>query len=81
MLKLKIKVGRYYELKINEEKNMGFAVLYGFERGKNKDVYTVMMYDHGKNVEFPIEEKTFNQWVKEERIKEITPNEALVYII
>jgi hypothetical protein len=81
MFKLKIKVGHYYELKLNEGKKIAFAVLYGFERGKNKNVYTTMMYtDHG-NFEFPIEESTFDKWVDEGRIKEITPKEALVYAI
>jgi hypothetical protein len=42
MLKPKIKVGHYYELKLGEEHTIAFAVLYGFERGKNKDVYTFL---------------------------------------
>ena len=81
MLKLKIKVGHYYEFKLNDEHAMAFAVLYGFERGKNKDVYTLMMYNSGKNFEFPIEEPVFDTWVIEGRIKEITSDEALVYAI
>lgn len=81
MLKLKIKVGHYYELKLNQDCIIAFAVLYGFERGKNKNVYTTMMYtDHG-NFEFPIEESTFDNWTKEERIKEITPEQTLAYAI
>ena len=79
MFKTKIKVGHYYELELNDKNMMAFAVLYGFERGKNKDVYTLMMYNHGKNFEFPIKETTFNKWIKEGRIKEIKPDEALVY--
>jgi len=78
---LKIKVGTYYEFKLDDKHMIAFGVLYGFERGKNKDVYTLMMYNHGKNFEFPIEETTFNQWVKEGRIKQITPDEAFVYAI
>ena len=78
---LKIKVGHYYELKLNEDKKIAFAVLYGFERGKNKNVYTTMMYtDHG-NFEFPIEEHTLDKWVNEKRIKEITADEALVHAL
>lgn len=77
MFKLKIKVGHYYEFKLNENRKITFAVLYGFERGKNKNVYTTMMYtDHG-NFEFPIEEFTFDKWVNEKRIKELTADEAL----
>jgi alpha-D-ribose 1-methylphosphonate 5-phosphate C-P lyase len=81
MLKTKIKVGHCYEFKLDNKHMIVFAVLYGFERGKNKDVYTLMMYTDKGNFEFPIEEFTFNQWVKEGRIKEITPDEALVYAI
>jgi hypothetical protein len=81
MLKTKIKVGHYYELKMDKKHKIAFAVLYGFERGKNKDVYTLMMYNYGKNFEFPITENIFKQWVKEERIKEITSDEALDYAI
>ena len=81
MLKLKIKVGHYYELKLNEDCKIAFAVLYGFERGKNKNVYTTMMYTYRGNFEFPIEESTFDIWIKEGRIKEITPEQALAYAI
>ncbi len=81
MLKTKIKVGHCYEFKLDDKKMIAFAVLYGFERGKNKDVYTLMMYNNGKNFEFPIKESTFVKWAKEGRIKEITANEALVYAI
>ena len=78
MLKLKIKVGHYYAFALGEERTIRFAVLYGFERGKNKDVYTLMMYISKGNFEFPIEESTFDKWVQEGRIKEITPEETLV---
>lgn len=81
MLKLKIKVGHYYELKLNEGKKIVIAILYGFERGKNRNVYTTMMYtDHG-NFEFPIEDDSFDKWASEKRIKEITADEALVEIL
>ena len=81
MLNPKIKVGHYYELKLKEDYKIAFAVLYGFERGKNKDVYTVMMYTGTDNFEFPIEEFQFDKWVKEGRIKEITSDELLVYAL
>jgi len=81
MLKLKIKVGHYYEFKLGDQHVIAFAVLYGFERGKNKDVYTLRMYTTKGNFEFPIEESTFERWVKEERIKEITPEQLLGYAI
>lgn len=77
MFKLKIKVGHYYELKLKEDYNIKFAVLYGFERGKNKDVYTVMMFTDTGTFEFPIGEDQFDKWVNEGKIKEITSNEIL----
>ena len=80
-VKAKIKVGHYYKLKLNEKQKIVFGVLYGFERGKNKNVYTTMMYtDHG-NFEFPIEDDTFNKWANEKRIKEITADEAMAYAL
>jgi hypothetical protein len=81
MLKLKIKVAHYYAFTLGEDHTIAFAVLYGFERGKNKDVYTVRMYTHKGDFEFPIEESTFDKWVKEGRIKEITPEETLNYAV
>ena len=81
MTKPKIKVGSYYELKFKAERKIAFAVLYGFERGKNKDVYTLMMYTNKKCFEFPIQKKLFDNWVKIGRVKEITSDEALAYNI
>ena len=81
MFKLKIKVGHYYAFTLGDEHTIAFAVLYGFERGKNKDIYTLRMYTRKGNFEFPIEESTFDKWVKEGRIKEITPEETLIYAI
>jgi len=81
MLNLKIKVGHYYEFKLSEKITIMFAVLYEFERGKNKDVYSLRIFNNKRDFEFPIEESTFNKWVKEERIKEITPEEALMHAI
>jgi len=40
-----------------------------------------MMYTDTKNFEFPIDEDLFDKWVKEERVKEITSDEALVYAL
>jgi hypothetical protein len=81
MLKLKIKVGHYYTLTLGDEHTIAFAVLYGFERGKNKDVYTLRIYTRKGDFEFPIEQSTFDKWVNEGRIREITPKETLVYAI
>jgi len=81
MVKLKIKVGHYYAFKFGEEHTIAFAVLYGFERGKNKDVYTLRMFTSSGNFEFPIKESTFDKWSKEGRIKEITSEETLAYAI
>jgi hypothetical protein len=81
MFKLKIKVGHYYAVTLEDKYTIAFAVLYGFERGKNKDVYTLMIYAKTKNFEFPIEEDLFDNWVKEERVREITSDEALVYAL
>jgi len=81
MLKPKIKVGSYYEFKLSNSCKIAFSVLYGFERGKNKDVYTLMMYTDKKNFEFPIQKQLFDKWVDEGRVREITSDEALVYAI
>ena len=81
MLNLKMKVGHYYELKLNKDKKIAFAILYGFERGKNKNVYTTMMYTEHGNFGFPIEDDAFNKWLSENRIKEITADKALVYAL
>jgi hypothetical protein len=79
MFKQKIKVGHYYELKLKEDCKIAFAVLYGFERGKNKDVYTVMMFTDTDKFEFPIEKDQFDKWDKEGKIKEITSDEILSF--
>jgi len=52
MLKPKIKVGYCYKFKFSDKCTMAFAVSYGFERGKNEDVYTLEMYKDGKNFDF-----------------------------
>lgn len=79
MFKLKIKVGRYYALTARKDQTIACAVLYGFERGKNKNVYTLRMYTKKGNFEFPIEGPTFDRWVSEGKIKEISAEEALEY--
>lgn len=81
MLKQKIQVGRYYEFIVSKDKTVAFAVLYGFERGKNKDVYTVRMFTSKGDFEFPLEQCTFDAWVSRGRIKEITADELLVYAL
>lgn len=81
MLKPKINVGSYYELKLDNNRKIAFSVLYGFERGKNKDVYTLMMYTEKKTFEFPIQRSVFDKWLDEGRVREITSDEALVYAL
>lgn len=81
MLKPKIKVGSYYEFTWKKDSKIAFAVLYGFERGRNKDVYTVRIYTHEKDFEFPVQKNLFNRWVDQGRIKEITSEEVLAYAL
>ncbi len=81
MLKPKIKIGSCYELKLKNDHKIAFAVMYGFDSGKNKDVYALMMYTNKKSFEFPIQKRLFKQWVDEGRIKEITSDEALDYVL
>lgn len=77
MVKQKIQVGHYYEFKISDDRTVTFAVLYGFERGKNKDVYTVRMFTSKGDFEFPLEQRTFEAWAREGRLQEITADELL----
>jgi hypothetical protein len=81
MSKLKLQVGHYYELKLFPDRRVVFAVLYGFEKGKNKDIYTVRMFTGKGDFEFPIEESTFERWVRDGNIKEITADEALAFAL
>ena len=81
MSKTKLKVGHYYELKLDKNQKIAFGVMYGFDSGKNKDVYALMIYTKNKIFEFPIQKNLFDKWVKEERVKELTSDEALVYAI
>jgi len=81
VFQLKIQVGHYYMITLDNKPPVACAVLYGFERGKNKDVYTLRIFDGKKDFEFPIEESTFEQWVQKGRVKEITAEEALAYVI
>lgn len=81
MFKQKIQVGHYYEFNFSKDCTVVFAVLYGFERGKNKDVYTVRMFTNKGDFEFPIEQHTFDTWVNQGRIKQITADELLAYAL
>ena len=81
MFKTKIKVGSYYELKLDDKCNIAFAVMYGFDSGKNKDVYSLMIYTKNKIFEFPVKESLFDEWASNGRIKEITSNELLFYVL
>ena len=47
-----LKVGKYYELSIDGERKIIFAVLYGFERGKNKDVYSIRIMQETEILNF-----------------------------
>ena len=81
MLKQKIQVGHYYKFTASKDLTVAFAVLYGFERGKNKDVYTVRMFTSKGDFEFPLEQHTFDTWACEGRLKEITADELLAYAL
>ena len=81
MSKLKLKVGSYYELTLDKKNRIAFGVMYGFDSGKNKDVYALMIYTKDKIFEFPIQKKLFEEWTIEGRIRQITYNEVLKGII
>lgn len=81
MSRPKIKVGSYYKFKLNNDHTIAFAVMYGFDSGKNKGVYALMMYTSKRCFEFPIKKHQFNKWVIEGRVKEINSEEALAYAI
>ena len=81
MVKTKIKVGSYYELKLKNDYNLAFGVMYGFDSGKNKDVYSLIIYRDKRCFEFPIKTSLFKSWVEEDKIKEITSDEALTYAL
>jgi hypothetical protein len=81
MFHLKIQVGHYYELRLNPQQTVACAVLYGFERGKNKDVYTLRFFTGKKDFEFPVEESTFDRWVQDGLVREITAEEALTFVV
>jgi hypothetical protein len=75
-----IKVGGYYELSLRNGRKVIFAVLYGFERGRNRNVYSIRIYLHNRDLEFPIRKELFDRWESEGRIKEITADDALSLI-
>jgi alpha-D-ribose 1-methylphosphonate 5-phosphate C-P lyase len=80
MSKPKIKIGSYYEFKLSNDQKIAFAVLYGFEIGRNKDVYAVRMYTKDKDFEFSVNKHLFKKWIDEKRVKEITSDALLTYI-
>ena len=80
MPKTKIRVGGCYELLVDNKKVM-FAVLYGFESGKNKDVYATRIYTKNRDFEFPMKKELFKKWVDEKRVKEISSEELLNYVL
>jgi hypothetical protein len=77
MFKQGIKVGSYYELSWGENRKVAFGVMYAFKDGKNKDVYALMMYTKEKVFEFPVTEELFQRWINEDRVREISSDEAL----
>lgn len=81
MLKTKLKVGHYYELIIDEKQKILFGVMYGFDSGKNKDVYDLMIFTKNKIFEFPIKINLFKKWVDENRIREINYYDVLKNLI
>ena len=81
MFQLKIQVGHYYTVSLKEGQTFVCAVLYGFERGKNKDVYTLRIFHGTRDVEFPVEESTFDRWVRDGRVKEISAEDALALVM
>jgi hypothetical protein len=81
MERQRIQVGHYYEFSIRNGQTIAFAVLYGFERGKNKDVYTVRMFTPKGDFEFPLEQSTFDTWMHQGRIKEISADDLLKYVL
>lgn len=77
MIRSKLKVGHYYELKSKKGIKIKFAVMYGFDSGKNKNVYALMVYNNKRSFEFPIQKSLFDKWVDDGLIREITSNEVL----
>ena len=81
MFALKMNVGHYYTITLGEQRMVVCAVLYGFERGKNKDVYTLRIFDRTRDFEFPVMESTFDRWVRDGRVKELSAEDALAMIM
>ncbi|MCD6411424.1 MAG: hypothetical protein J7L20_03240 [Thermoplasmata archaeon] len=77
---MKVKVGKLYELELKDEKVL-FAIMYAFEKGRNKDVYSLMVYSHKGAFEFPVRKETLNRWVKENKLKEVEAESALRQIL
>ena len=76
-MKPKIEVGRYYQLQLHNGHKIVFGVMYGFDSGKNKDVYALMIYSEKRCFEFPIHKNLFKQWSDKKMVREITWDETL----
>ncbi len=81
MSKSGIQVGKYYELVWKADKRIAFGVMYGFKDGKNKDVYSLMMFTKEKVFDFPVQEKLFLQWMDDGRVREISWDEVLSFVL
>ncbi len=81
MFALKMHVGHYYTITLAGQRMVVCAVLYGFERGKNKDVYTLRIFDGTRDFEFPVMESTFDRWVRDGCVKEISAEDAFAMIL
>jgi hypothetical protein len=81
MSKSGIQVGKYYELEWKAGQRIAFGVMYGFKDGKNKDVYSLMMFTKEKVFDFPVHEEVFLQWMKEGHVREISWDDALSFVL
>lgn len=77
---MKVEVGKVYELDLRGKKAV-FGVMYAFEKGKNRDVYSLMVYRKNFCFEFPVKKEVLDKWLKENRLREITAEEVLNYIL
>ncbi len=77
---MEVEVGKMYELEL-EDKKVLFGIMYAFEKGRNKDVYSLMIYSQKGAFEFPVRRETLNRWVKENKLKEVEAEFALQQIL
>lgn len=77
---MKVEVGKIYELRLHDKKTI-FGVMYAFERGKNKDVYSLMVYTKHGCFEFPVQKNTLDRWTEEGKLKEVSTEDALLQIL